>query len=150
MSSLTAYLDQPTPKKEEEILKLPPTHTIFPKVDIEEFDTEMEKCVIKCKWQKQQELRKFEEAKALEEASDEIKSSNEEKFTKVYDSEKKVLDLRNLKPTDLKNNKRVILPKLDEDSEEIKRDNLKNELRKIVINYKNEHCDKSGNFWTTI
>ena len=38
-------------KAEEAILCLPPDHTTFPKVNIEDFDTDMEKCVIKCKWQ---------------------------------------------------------------------------------------------------
>ena len=58
-------------KKENDILCLPPDHTIYPKVDIEEFDTDMEKCVIKCVWQAKNEERKAEEKKAREEASDE-------------------------------------------------------------------------------
>ena len=55
------------------------------------------------------------------------------------------MDFRNLKATDLKNNKRVILPEPDDDTEEIRRKNLKSELKNIVIKYRNEHCDKSGN-----
>ena len=35
------YADIKVSKNEEEILCLPPDHTVFPKVDIEEFDTEM-------------------------------------------------------------------------------------------------------------
>ena len=132
-------------KKEEEILNLPPDHTTFPKVVVEEFNTDMEKCVIKCNWQHMKEQRQFEEKKALEEASEEIKSNDEETYNKVYDNEKKSLDMRNIKPTDFKNNKRVVLPELNDDSVEIKRNNLKNELRQIVINYKEENCDKFGN-----
>ena len=55
------------------------------------------------------------------------------------------MDIRNLKPTDLKSNKRVVLPEPDDDLIEIKRGNLKNELRQVVINYKKEYCDKFGN-----
>ena len=113
-------------KKEEEILNLPPDHTTFPKVVVEEFNTDMEKCVIKCNWQHMKEQRQFEEKKALEEASEEIKSNDEETYNKVYDNEKKSLDMRNIKPTDFKNNKRVVLPELNDDSVEIKRNNLKN------------------------
>ena len=51
----------------------------------------------------------------------------------------------NLKPTDFKNNKRVIIPEANDDVEEIRRNNLKSELRQVVVNYRNEHCDKSGN-----
>ena len=92
------------------------------------------------------EQRKFEEDKALEEVSGEIKSNEEdEHFNKVYDNERKSLDMRNIKPTDFKNNKRVVLPDLDDDTVEIKRNNLKNELRQVVMEYKKEHCDKSGN-----
>ena len=50
-----------------------------------------------------------------------------------------------MKPTDRKNNKRVVLPQLDDDKEEIRRNNLKCELKKVVTKYKSEHCDKSGN-----
>ena len=35
-------------KKKADILCVPPDHTDYPKVDFEEFDTDMEKCVIKC------------------------------------------------------------------------------------------------------
>ena len=57
----------------------------------------------------------------------------------------KNLDFRNVKPTDFKNNKRVILPELDDDPEEIRRNNLKIELRQVVLKYKGENCDKFGN-----
>ena len=56
------------------------------------------------------------------------------------------MDFRNIKPTDFRNNKRVILPELDDDPEEIRRNNLKSELRQVVMKYKTENCDKFGNF----
>ena len=37
------------------------------------------------------------------------------------------------------------MPELDDDSEGIRRNNLKSELREVVIKYKNDYCDKSGN-----
>ena len=139
------YDDIKIDKKENDILCLPPDHTIFPRVDIEEFNTEMEKCVIKCIWEANRVQRKSEENKAMEEASDESKSKFEKKDNKVYDNELRSLNFKNLKPTDFKNNKRIVIPDLEDDPEEIRRNNLKNELRKVVIKYKKEHCDKSGN-----
>ena len=59
--------------------------------------------------------------------------------------EAKVVDLRNLKATDLKNNKRVIIPPLQDDEVEIKNNYLKNALNEVFVNYKNDHCDKFGN-----
>ena len=69
----------------------------------------------------------------------------EEASEQIYDIETKSLDFRNVRATDFTNNKRVILPELDNDPEEIRRNNLKNELRQVVEKYKNENCDKSGN-----
>ena len=50
-----------------------------------------------------------------------------------------------MRATEFKNNKRVVLPVPSDNQEEIRRNNLKNELRKVVLNYKNENCDKFGN-----
>ena len=64
---------------------------------------------------------------------------------KVWDQEKKSLNLGNLRATDFRNNKRVFIPKLDDDEDEINRNFVKNELIKVVEKYKNENCDKYGN-----
>ena len=127
-------------KAEEDILCLPPSHTIFPKVNIEEFDTDMEKCVIKCKWQARNEERKVEENNVREEAKEQ-----NETIDKTVEDEANILDFRYIKPTDFKSNKRVILPDLEDDEEEIRRNNLKSELRKVVEKYQKDNCDKFGN-----
>ena len=87
-------------KKEEEILSLPPD--VFPKVDIE--DTDMQKCVIKCTWKANNEQRKAEEKKAMDEASEEVKENEDENIKNLYDTKLKKLKFTNLKPTDFKNN----------------------------------------------
>ena len=132
--------------KEAELLCLPPDHTIYPKIDLEEFDTDMEKCIIKCTWEAVREQRKVEENKVMEEVSGEsVKNQNYENYDKFYDPKKKSLNFRNLKPTDFKYNKRVIIADPEDDLEEIRRNNLKNELRQVVVEYKKEHCEKFGN-----
>ena len=37
-------------KYEEKVLMIPPNHTTYPKINVEEVKTELEKCVIKCRW----------------------------------------------------------------------------------------------------
>ena len=127
---------------EEDILSLPPDYATYPKVDIEEFDTDMEKCVIKCTWEANKEQRKSEEKKALEEGAG-ATDTNDNEHINILDM--KTLDFRKLKPTDLKNNKQIVIPDLFDDPEEIRRNNLKSELKQVVIKYKNNHCDKFGN-----
>ena len=55
------------------------------------------------------------------------------------------MDIRNLKATDLTNNKRVILPELNDDDKEIRSNHIKNELKEVFLKYKNKNCDKYGN-----
>ena len=123
---------------------MPPDFTTFPKVDLEEFDTDMENFVIKSRWQTNQERRKFEEMKVSEEQNGDTNSVEKETNSKD-DIKVDGMDFGNLRATDFKNNKRVILPKLDDDQDEISRNNMKVELRKVVTKYKKEHCDKFGN-----
>jgi hypothetical protein len=62
-SKAVVYAGLKVTKNEENILTLPPDHAVFPSVDIEEFDTEMEKCTIKCQWKVNKEERIFEQKK---------------------------------------------------------------------------------------
>ena len=63
----------------------------------------------------------------------------------MFTIETKTLDFRNLKATDMKMNKRIIMPELDDDEEEIRRSNVKNNLKKVFMNYREKNCDKFGN-----
>ena len=123
---------------QEEVLQLPPNHRIYPRLNLEEFKTELEKCVIKANWQKTREERMKEDTNK--------KNEKDDHPTEVSDEKANVIDFRNLRATDLKNNKRIVIPKPDaDDEEEIRRNNVKKELGKVFINYMNENCDKYGN-----
>lgn len=130
-------------EKEEKILSLPLQHTTFPKLDVEAFDTELQKCVVKASWQKMYDMRKAEDDKVMEEMN-EIEESNEE-LGKVYNSINKELNFKNLKATDIKGNRRIIMPEPDDDPDEIRRNNVKNELKNVFLQYRKESCDKFGN-----
>ena len=45
----------------------------------------------------------------------------------------------------MKMNKRIIMPELDDDEEEIRRSNVKNNLKQVFMNYRERNCDKFGN-----
>ena len=88
-----------------------------------------------------EEMNKLEELKDnLEEGIDVDNGSKE-----IYEANAKNIDMRNLKATDMKNNKRVILPELDEDDDEIKRNHTKNDLKEVFLRYRSQNCDKFGN-----
>ena len=88
---------------------------------MENFKTELEKCVIKANWQKQRDLREHEKQNHNKENPE-----TEDVSKELYDNEAKIVDFSNLRATDLKNNKRVILPNIDnDDEEEIRRNNVK-------------------------
>ena len=113
---------------------------------MEDFETELTKCSIKQRWESIRECRKIEGDRVAQEIKNidpekEVKKNND----KVYDHNTKSMDVRNLKATDLKSNKRVILPDLEADENEIKRNHVKNELKEVFIRYKNNNCDKFGN-----
>ena len=139
------YSDIKLNKEQKDILLLPPNFQAYPKLSLEKFDTEIEKCMVKATWESNRKSIKKERALAEKENEDNDHSKVEKGNDKVYDRTTKTLDLRNLKATDLKNNKRVILHKNNDDEKEVKRNNVVSEFRRIFTNYRNKHCDRFGN-----
>ena len=101
--------------------------------------------MIKATWEANREARKQEKEKVDMENKDSAEHIETEKNYKVYDHKTKTLDLRNLKATDLKNNKRVILPINEDDEKEIKRNNVMGELKRVFKNFTSKHCDRFDN-----
>ena len=123
---------------QKEVLQLPPNHRTYPKLKLDDFKTELEKCVIKANWQKTNEQRRQEEVNK--------KNENDDDTDDLPNETKNTINFTNLRATDLKNNKRIIIPNPDDDDEEeIRRNNIKKELEKVYVKYMNEHCDKFGN-----
>ena len=139
------YSDIKLNKDQKDILLLPPNFQTYPKLSLERFDTEIEKCIVKATWESNRQSIEKERALAEKEKNDNDDTKIEKGNDKVYDRTTKILDLRNLKATDLKNNKRVILNKNNDDEKEVKRNNFVSEFRRIFKNYRNTHCDRFGN-----
>ena len=130
---------------QKNILLLPPNHQTFPKLSLEKFETELEKCNIKMTWESMRKSRMEEKNHVDKENDDNIDAKKHGETEKVYEHKTKTLDLRNLKATDLKNNKRVIVTMNNDDEKEIKRNNVMLEMKKVFSAYKAKHCDKFGN-----
>ena len=56
-----------------------------------------------------------------------------------------MINFRNLKATDLKNNKRITILETGDYAEEIRMNNVKSELKEVYIKYIKENCDDKGN-----
>ena len=126
--------------EQKAILMMPPNHRVYPKLNLQSFETELEKSIIKAQWENIREERKTQEHfKALETGKENIENP------KVVDGETKSVDYRYLKATDLKNNKRINIPEIFDEVEAIKTNSVKTELKDVFIKYMNDHCDKEGN-----
>jgi hypothetical protein len=69
---------------------------------LDDFKTELEKCVIKANWQKTIEQRRQEEVNK--------KNENDDDTDDLPNETKNTINFTNLRGTDLKNNKRIIIP----------------------------------------
>ena len=126
-------------KDQEEILMMAPNHRVYSRLNLESFETELEKAFIKANWEKIRENHSNEEHnKALE-------TGYNKDDLKTFDKKKKVVNFQNLKATDLKNNKRIKIPEFDDDAEEIRSNTVKTELKEVFMKYMEEHCDEKGN-----
>ena len=74
-----------------------------------------------------------------------LESGDKKNTLKAFDSSKKVINFRNLKATDLKNNKRITILETGDYAEEIRMNNVKSELKEVYIKYMKENCDNRGN-----
>ena len=117
----------------KEILELPPKFTLHTRIDMENFQTDLEKSAIKLRW----DLMNKDDNK------DNIKADEIEK-KEFYDDETKVMNFQFKKATDFKLNKRIKIPEPLETNEEVKIGYVKEELTKVVKNYMKNYCDKKG------
>ena len=126
-------------KDQEELLMMAPNHRVYSRLNLESFETELEKAFIKANWEKLREGHSNEERNKALETGDNMET------LKTFDDKKKVIDFRNLKATDLKNNKRIKIPEFNDDVEEIRSNTIKTELKEVFIKYMKENCDEKGN-----
>ena len=131
-------------------LSLPPKFTLFPKISLQDVRVEGETCDTKIRWNrrdKEIDERGFpmagEDEKELEEGSEARMEAEleEHEFLEVYNPEKKSMDFTKLRPTMVKNNPRVSLPKNRPLKEEAKLIHRRTTVEEEVSEYTKEQSD---------
>ena len=109
---------------EVEALRLNPKFTVFPSVDLEDCEVEIEKGLTKLRWTENREgnNKKKHNSGRMDQDEDDTDEEPTEAQERVwaYNIDDNTMDMRNLRPTDLPFNRNVFLPeplKTDKESE---------------------------------
>ena len=136
-------------QNEIKILTRGPKFTIRRCLNRERYMVEMEKAILKEKWDRMSKGKEMEEEMSLieegekgrlEEAMEELEARSRQ----IYDGQEKVLDFGNLRATDAKENKRVKFPKALSPVEEAKMEVRRVTWAKIYNDFEQEMCDEDG------
>ena len=159
---------------EIEILNHPPDHAIYPKLNLEMIETELDKAVVKDVWNENRENIEKEKKKQDEENDNiakvvvkskkvamNVMKSNQLKIHKGSTCQESIsqenvriaqnvmksnqLAMNVIKPHEWKNNKRVTIPENMDEEKEIRSNFVKSELLNVAKEYIEKHCDKKGN-----
>ena len=148
-------------ENERAALKLGPKFCVYTKLSDEEFEVDVEECILKIKWDMMGEDGRGtpgEEDKALEvllgaEVCNRIDAEKEEELCikegemrVIYDGGTKTLDFGKRRATDIKGNSRVIFPRKARTlGEESALETLRMELFTTFKQYVQDKCDDKGN-----
>ena len=145
---------------ERELLKLGPKYCILNKLLDEDFETDVEECLMKVKWdmmgdgdekERGSEEKAFElllgkkECLRIEDEVQEEKDIIEAEKRSIFDWKSKTFSYSRRRATDVKGNSRVIFPSKARSLEvESALQTLRLELSTIFRGYVEENCDKEG------
>ena len=101
---------------------------MYEKIDVDKTIAEIEKGMVKYRY----------DMNAEQERGDTTKKRKSTKENRVYDPDKKSFDFRNMKATDMPNNKKVGIPPVTQTTEELRIRVLKSELIKVTEAYSKE------------
>ena len=112
--------------REKQLLNHPPDHAIYPKIDLEMIETEIDKGNVKCVWSENKEnIENEAKKKEAEDDGDHEPSIRQEGY---HDFGKKP-------STDWKSNKRVVIPEDLDEENEIRKNFVKNELMNVAKDF---------------
>ena len=124
----------------KELLQLPPKTATYKAINIVECETEIEKMLVKLKWEKRNEKERKEVGMNKDEWED-LKRKGKE----VHNIEKATLNFNGMRVTQLPTNPEIKMPTELPPSEELKCQRLKEEMLATVRKYQRDHCDINGN-----
>ena len=119
---------------EKTILKLGPGFTLYEEINVVKTVAEVEKGMVKLRYE---QIRKENEEGDPENRPRQRKP--------VYDYDKKEFDFRQMKATDMPNNKKIHLPKFGQTVQEMEIQVLKSEMTETIEKYSKENTDKWSN-----
>ena len=120
---------------EKKVLQLGPKFTIYEDVDVEKTIAEIEKGMVKLRYE---QMRK-EKNKSSEPRNQAITTEP------TYNHEKKEFNFRRMKATDMPTNKKIYLPQVSQTVDEMRIQVLKSEMVKTTEQYCKENKDKWKN-----
>ena len=127
-------------------MRLPPDFAILGKLSEEEFMVEAEMAMTKLRWEKQKLLDEDTgEPVVLIDEEREIKEEEEAKSQSIFDRINRIIDMRNRRVTDMKENSRIHLPKPLPANEEAKIEIRRDHYEKVFQKYFQEKCSEKGN-----
>ena len=111
-------------ENEQKTLSLPPKFAMYEEIRAEKCEAEIEKGMAKLRWNRRKE------------------EDGEQTRQHAFDIDTKTMNYRHLRPTEMKYNKRVYLPKQMSEEEEVKALNLKNMLMQEIEEYSKNNKNK--------
>ena len=138
------YGDLSLDEDERQAMMIDPKFAVFDALDEEDFETEVEMCCAKMRWNNfdEEEDPDLDEKVEISEEEQERLDTIEAKQRQVYDSDAKLFDMRNLKATDVKQNTFVYLPENQGVKYEAQLEVRRNEYLKIFRQYVKENCNE--------
>ena len=134
--NLVVYANIALNVREKHVLNHPPDHAIYPRLNLEMIETEIDKGNVKCVWsEKNENIEKEAKNKEAEDDGEHEFSIRQEGY---HDFGKKP-------STEWKFNKRVIIPEDLDEENEIRKNFVKNELMNVAKDYIEKNCDEKGN-----
>lgn len=125
-------------ENEKKLLEFSPDHMVYPRIVLDQIENDLEKCFIKEDWdEKRKGIEKEKEARKTENG-DEVENEKDLKSMKI-------IDFAHKPSTSWKNNKRIIIPEIDDPEKEIRNNFVKKELLVVAENYIKENCNEKGN-----
>ena len=124
----------------KETLQLPPKTATYGPINMIECETEIEKMLVKLKWEKRSEAER-EEVGASKQEWEEMKRQDVE----IHDLENATINFNRMRVTQLPTNPEIKIPRDLPQAEELKCHQLKQELLSAVRMYRAEFCDERGN-----
>ena len=127
-------------------LLLDPKFALFDNLLEESFETEMEMCFAKMRWNQYDKCDEEEEEGAKHEISESEQEGidlKEAQTRQAFDSENKCFDMRNIRATDVKQNTFVVLPEPQSVKYEVGLELRRDHYLSVFRDYVKQNCNKN-------